>query len=95
MDLAEIVTMRTRFLVSAVLFTVSCSGQVGQVAADAPVRFALEEASEAHGVPVSVLAAVGFFGMQLTMPGSTEHQQDGDEAPLLTGDVATRAAGLA
>lgn len=95
MELAEIVTMRTRFLAAAVLFAVGCSGQVGQVAADAPVRFALEEASEAHGVPVSVLAAVGFFGMQLTMPGSTEHRQDGDEAPLLTGDVATRAAGLA
>jgi hypothetical protein len=94
-DLAENVTMRTRFFLSAVLATVGCSGQVGEVSADAPVRFALEEAAEAHGVPVSVLAGVGFFGMQLSMPGSAEHRQHGDEVPLLTGDVAASAAALA
>lgn len=83
MEAAETMTMRTRFLVAVVF--VGCSGQVGEVTADAPVRFALEEAAERSQVPVSVLASVGFFGMQLTMT---------DEAPLLTGELAERAATL-
>lgn len=83
MEAAETMTMRTRFLL-VVLF-VGCSGQVSDVAADAPVRFALEEAAQRTHVPVPVLAGVGFFGMQLTMNG---------EQPLLTGDLATQAATL-
>jgi len=95
MEGAEIVTMRTRFSVSVLVATLGCAGQVGPVPADAPVRSALEEAAEAQQVPVSVLAGVGFFGMQLTMPGTGEVVLDGDEVPLLTGEVAARAAGLA
>lgn len=83
MEAAETVTMRTRFLL--VVFFLGCSGQVGEVTADAPVRFALEEAADRSQVPVSVLAGVGFFGMQLTM---------NEDAPLLTGELATRAARL-
>lgn len=72
-----------------------CAGEVGQVPADAPVRSALEEAAEVHGVPVALLAGVGFFGMQLTMPGDAEHTLDGEALPLLSGEVAGRAASLA
>ena len=70
MEAANVLTMRTRLLMTAVMAVVGCSGQVGTVEADGPVRYALEQAAEAHQVPVSVLAGVGFFGMQLSMPDS-------------------------
>jgi hypothetical protein len=78
-----------------VMVVVGCSGEVGTVEADVPVRSALEQAAQAHEVPVSVLAGVGFFGMQLTMPADATLHGDGDETALLHGALAERAAALA
>jgi hypothetical protein len=89
MERAQSVTMRTR-IVLVVVGLLGCAGEVGGVVADAPVRAALDEASGRSGVPVSVLASVGFFGMQLTMPG--EQRLDGEAVALLSGDVVARAA---
>ncbi len=93
MESAQMLTMRTHVLLS-MLVVVGCSGEVGSVKADAPVRYALEQASQRYEVPVPVLTAVASFTTSFTMPSDPDWSGHGAKRSFLYEGSAMRAAEL-
>lgn len=94
MEAAQRLTMRTHVLLTMTVVGLSCSGEVGSVKADAPVRFAIEQAAETYQVPVPVLTAVASFTTKFTMPSDPSWEGHGAKRSFLYEGSATRAAEL-